>query len=576
MNLYTRLMTTLKNHWLALVLAGSIGLLVIAPWAYFALHEPSYQGIALYGEASEEYYTARIHEIYEGDPLIRNLYLPFKDVPYIQTALGEDIVAYGGMFFGLTPAGAIVASKFFFPFLATLIIYALVYQVTRARSIALLGSAMTILGLGILSNPTYLLQFIQGVSVEDGLFWGRPINPEVSGVFLFVILTLLFCVYYRSVRLRVWHMLALGLLIGATLYVSVFTWAFVGVFLATLCGYALIRKQWYRALHLFGSGSIALLVAIPFGINMLHAHTFARYANVAMQQGLAPLHTPEVGIWLILLPLLPAVWWPKPYKDSRSFFILAGLSLIITSNQQIVSGMYEQPWHFHSYITKPLMLTMLAIYVGFWLERIKNKWVRLELFATACVGLLLYGALAQVHFYQQHVQFSRDKQAYAPVFTYLNNHPKQVVFTSCEDVYSCYFSDYIAQYTNADAPHSKYSGLALSPAGYFEELVFLHYRLLNIAPKDILATMQNERESVLQRLYGEYYYFHAGTTTAVPADILDQLAAQYKTYANTSIPDMMRDLHITMLIHDNKTAPWLADLSGLQKEVIAGRFTLYY
>ncbi len=575
MNFYPRTVTYLKKHWLAVVLGGCVGLMVVAPWAYFALHEPAYRGIALYGEASEEYYTARVQEVYDGDPLIRNLYTPFKDVPYLQTSLGEALVAYAGMFLHLSAAGAIVASKFFFPLLATICIYALVFLITRSRETALLAPAAVIFGMGLLSAPQNILPFLQGVGVEDGLFWGRPINPEVSGVFLFAILALLFHIYFRKTNLRPWHMLVLGLLIGTTLYVSVFTWAFVGVLLVVLSSYALIQKRWYDLLHLCSVGSIALLGAIPFILNLLHAHTFESYANVAVQQGVAPLHTPELGVWLIALPLLPALWWPKKYPGGRSFFILTGMALLLTANQQILTGIYEQPWHFHSYITKPLVLTLLTIYAGFFVSRIQNRWVRIELFATAIIGLFAYALLAQVHFYDLHAPLSRQTQAYAPVISYLNKREHEVVFTSCEDVYSCYFSDYVAQYTSADAPHSKYSGLYLTPPGYFKELVFLHYRLLGIPPHEIRATMVREKESVLQRLFGEYYYFHAGTKTAVPADIFEQLAKEYAAYAHTPIPQMMQDLRITMLIHDNTAAPWNADLSDLQRESINGRFIVY-
>ena len=108
-----RFFKTLTHHWLAVVLAALVGLICIAPYAYFAL-QPQYQGVSMLGQDAEEHYVARIHELYDGHGTTGNVYLPFKNEPYLIPPLGEIIVGVFGIAFFLTAAQAAVAAKFLF------------------------------------------------------------------------------------------------------------------------------------------------------------------------------------------------------------------------------------------------------------------------------------------------------------------------------------------------------------------------------------------------------------------------------------------------------------------------------
>lgn len=567
-------MSGIKKHWPALALALLMGAMVVAPYAYFT-REPSYAGVALWGEASEEYYVARVEEVYNGYPLLRNVYLPYKDVPYIVPALGEDLVAYSGEALRVSAAAINIVWKFFSPLLAFLLIYALAFSVSRSRGTGLLAGAAAMLGLDLLSYPAHLLPLLRGVGVGDGLFWARPVNPEISGTLLFGALLVLYQGYYRGDKPRWWHTLLLGLLIGAALYISVFIWVFLGALLTILFLVELWRRHRPEALGMLGAGLLALASAIPFISNYLHARAYPTYANVAMQQGIAPLHTPEVGVWIFVLLLLPLVWWPKSYARARTLFIAAAAALFIVLNQQVITGVYLQPAHFHSYITKPLVLVLLSLYVGYFCTRIPSRLLRIEVFAVPVIVLLLFGIMSQVHFYELHAPDSRAAQAYAPLLAYLDARPEETVFNNCESAYPCLLSEYISMYTADNAPGSKYAALSLARPGYFQELLFLHYRLMGVTAEEALPAMERDQADILMRLYGEYWQLHDGTPSAVPKDEIAQLARAYASYASHPIPSMMRDLGITTLVQDEQGPAWTADLSTFAHERIANRFDVY-
>ena len=139
-------------------------------------------------------------------------------------------------------------------------------------------------------------------------------------------------------------------------------------------------------------------------------------------------------------------------------------------------------------------------------------------------------------------------------------------------------ADYISMYTTDDTPEEyKYAGLYIAPKDYFKELVLLQYRLRGIAPKDALAVMQQERNTVILHIYNEYWQLDAGTPLAVPNNIIPTLAAQYGVYASHSIPSMMHDLGINELIVDNTLDTWhLPKDPGLTLvTTVANRFLVY-
>lgn len=440
-----------------------VGGICIAPYAYFATR-PAYQGVMLMGQDAEEHYVARIHELYDGYGTTGNTYLPFKDEPYLIPPLGEMIVGAMGIMLFLSAAQATVVAKFIFPVLAFLCIYAVGYLFTHKRFAGLLGATLAMLGNDFMSYPRNALSLLGGTSMQDGIYWARPVNPEVSGTVLFLALAILAHVLQKK-TMFMWELCALTLLFGLSIYISPYTWSFLGILLLLVFGWALWQKNTPLAKRVFAVGGIGGLIGVPFIFNYLHATQAPGYAAAALHQGALSSHQPVFGIWVALLIILPLVWSPKQLWPARLLFVLSGAGLLLLLNQQVLTGVYLQPGHYHWYVTKPLVGLLLGIWGVTLLDLFVPKKLWRQVVVGAVICFLLYGAaLAQVNFYHKHAPSAFAAQAYAPLFTYLRTQNQQVIYAN-EDI-----ATYVPVQTNSDAPTSEYANMYLAPVGYFDQL----------------------------------------------------------------------------------------------------------
>ncbi len=447
----------LRRHWAAYTLAFAVGVLVVAPYAYFAL-TPEYRGVALMGHDAEEHYLARMQEVYDGHPSLGNTYLPFKETPYLSPGLGENAVAYLGMIVGLSAAEVNLVAKFIFPAVIFLLLYGFALEVSQSRATALLAATVGMLGTTFMSSPGELLALLRGNYSIVGIVWGRPINPEVSALVLFGVLWLLYRFY--TGRTRTWASLgAISILTGSALYISPYVWSFLGACIVLLCIYYLWRKEYTPAVQLFGTGTLALLLALPFVGNTIAGHAHPGYAFAALKQEILASRAPVFGTWVALLLLVPLMA-RSALGVARLFFIFCAVALVLVLNQQVVTGIYVQPGHYHWYITKPLAGILLGLLGGALLFRFSTS-TRLPVI-SALIGLLFIGSLvAQVNFYHRNLPEALAAQAYAPLITYFSEHPSAVVFANRA------LSTYLPLYTSVDAPNNPYAVLYFAPTGYF-------------------------------------------------------------------------------------------------------------
>lgn len=561
------------HHWCAILLALCVGMLCIAPQIFFML-SPAYQGVQMMGTDAEDHYTAQVQEVYDGYPGLGDVFLPQKNIPYIQSSLGPILVAVLGKALGVSAAIAVVVSKFIFPFLAALAVYLFANILFKSRSAALLAGAFALLGDNLISGPSTWVELLHGVSSAGGFItYARPVNPEISGAIMFAGLALFHWAFWQGRRPRIWQLAAIGLAAAALLYISPFAFLFLVTYVTLSFFWFTYSRSYALILQIIAIGAVAFVAIIPFALNYLHLHSSPLYADAMARQGLIQTHTPILSMWLILMLVCVVCAWPKRFAGARPLFFWSTISLFILTNQQILTGHELQPAHYHWYITKPLVCIMLGMYVAVGIERLFSRELYRRAAYVLCIVLVIYNAaLIQSGSYRAVYASTVAAQVYVPVFAYLNSLPPQSVWA--DDTASMY----IPIYTQDDTPTSGQLANYLVPTAFLKERLFLNYRLRGITAEDALATMQAERGQVSSAVYSLYWRQQAGGYDKIPDSIIDSLAAEYATaYAQMPLEDMFKDMTATTILWDRSKEPeWnISALSFVKKSYASGGVEVY-
>ncbi len=535
------------HHWVGVVFALFIGISVIAPQLIFRT-DPRYQGIELMGMDAEEHYIARVNEIYKGNLGLGNTFLTDKDKPYLQPPLGEILQTAVGKILFLNAPDGIVASKFIFPFLMALVLYALAFTVSRSRTAALIGTASAIVGHLLMSGVGPWLDLIRGVlPVGSYTIFSRPINPQISSLLMFAALIVLYRGFFARTVPRWWEVGVVGVLTGASLYISPYTFTFLGGLIGLSCVWFFVTRDYTRAVRTLYTGIVALVLLIPFCINYIELHTSEGFAELAMRQGLVTDYRPILSIWLLLMLIGVVFLWPKVYKQSRTFFILMVAVLWILTNQHVLTGFILHPSHYHWYITKPLLGVIIGMYTAFllWYFFKHYRFLRIGSVAVILFVLLYNSPFLHIRWYRENPDPPVvAAQAYAPALDTLNTiEGAQTVWADIG------ISSYVSIYTKHSAPNNPlYVIYYLNPQIFYENSMFLRYRLAGETPATILGTILKDRVTVSERLFGLYYRQSTGYSASIPDEVLEELAGKYRVFYVRPFADVFKELGITIVV----------------------------
>lgn len=568
------LLYTFKSHYIAILLALGIAVAAIAPYAYFALTTPSYTGISMMGADAEDHYVARVKDVYEGHGL-GNAYLPNdKAQPYSIPGLGETLTAFIGKSTGLSAPQINILSKFIFPFLVALVLYILLYILFNSKRIALLSTSMVMLADGLTKGMGAWRLLLHASSASDGFMsYSRPINPEISSLFLFGALLVFYRTFYIKEQPSLAEALFTGVLAGAALYVSPFVATFLCTLIAVSFFWFLYQRRFSATWYVVAIGAATLVTVIPFILNYAHLTTLPDYTGYSLREGLAHTRQFIVSSWLIILALLTLFAWPKRFSKARPFFATSIAALWLLTEQQMITGASLQPSHYHWYLTIPLVNIMLGMYVGIAIEFfIKQGWLRTAATAGILCVLFFNAVLIQTHSYQKNYPQALEAQQYAPLFAYLNANPPQSIWADTQ------LSQYIPIYTKSDTPNNLQVGNYVLPPHFLTERLFLSYRLRGIAAKDATTTMQKERTDVSSAIYALYWRQQTGSFDGMPDSILYALANEYASvYATMPLKTLFHNVEVTEIAWDRTKEPgWPIDtLPFVIKVYTSGTIELY-
>ncbi len=562
-----------RIHWAGIALACLAAAVTITPHIML-WNDPGYRGIEMMMLDAENHYMARINEVQEGYYATGNTFLAQKEKPYTTPPLGEMIIGFFGKIVGADAARAAIISKPISVFIITLLIYVFSFLLSRSRTAALLAVAIVVFGYNLITLSAAPFLALLGGNPEGGPFlvFSRLVNPSISNIVLFGALIGIFrCFFGKREKVSWVYASVLGVFIASSLYMSPYVYSFLGVLLSGVWIWLLVQRENRLANTALFTGITALIFSAPFLLNYLAIFNLPEYQTVVRTIGLIEKREFILGFLLPLMIVLIALAWPKKLpRTGRTFLLLVSAAACIVLNQQVLSGSYLHPGHYHWYIVKPLAGVVAGIFAGSFIAQFVPVYARKGVTA-GIVAILVYNSLG---FFAPRYELTHatalETQAYAPLVVYLKNvSVPQQVWTDVET------SHYIPIYTNHDTPNNLHVGLYLNKQSFLDNRLFLEYRLRGIAPDVFEETIRREAHHVADRLWGLWLRELTGDSAAIPEEEFIRLSADYKSFTTLSWSEALDSLGITLIaVHAGDRAPFDA-VPVIREKARAGDFVIF-
>lgn len=566
------------NHRATLFLAVLLSLVAAFPQVYFRFdHRDIYQGIELLPDSP---WSARAREVQDGHPGFGSIYYKDgKDNPYLLPPLGPIAVGYLGAIFNFDINNTLLLSRLVLSFLVFLLIYAFVWLVSKDRLAALSAAALLLFADSVVTFSG-LSRLFHGLSPDNFLRLSRPVNPAMVYLPFFAFL-ILFWLFYKK---RDWRYgIASAIVLGLNFYNYFYTWTFLYAFGALLILFFLVQKNWREAFRLTSVFLGALVVAVPYGLNLYRASLHPAYGEISARYGMVGSHAPIfVGFTAIVALLVFFLCFPKEDKERYLFGLALMLTPFITHNQQILTGKILQVDHYHWFFNKPMAVIFMLVVVFYWLGRLPSGVYRKTL------AIVIIGASVFTGIFVQVVSYTHDgrdggviaieRQRYGPVMDWLNaNAEKEAVVLANDEI-----SHLTVIYTSLNVFYHRVAMISLSATKARLLDVFLtFYRLRNIEIDEARKVFFAERGSLSANVYGIYYRELLGSYEAIPDAQVEEALALYQRAltvpAAVWLEQMFKKYEVQYVVWDKKSDPnWGLDRYPFLKEVaVFGDLSIY-
>ncbi|MDP2593807.1 MAG: hypothetical protein Q8P36_00500 [bacterium] len=571
---------TLKSHWAALILALLASIIVAAPQTYFRMeHRDLYQGQGM-ELIPDSPWSSRVREVMDGHPSLGSIYYKDgKSDPYLFQPMGSMVVAYLGMPFGLGINDTLLLSRLVLTFMTVLLLYAFVYLLSRSTLAALSASA-TILFAEQILNASGMLRFLQGINPSTFLGISMPVNHAMIFIPFFGFL-ITFWLFYKK-RLWWWGVMS-AILLGLNFYNYFYSWTYLYAFGGLLVLALLVSRQWREAVRVGSVFIGALLVAVPYGLNLYQASQYPSYAEVSTRFGVVASHAPLfVGFVALIAILVFLRWFPREDRERYLFGLALLLAPLITMNQQLLTGKVMQVGHYHWYFHKPIAIIIMIVTLFYLLSRWRLDAYKKVLAACIITVSITAGVFTQAASYLHDATYGEragvERQRYGPVMQWLsaNARPEEVALANSDTSYL------IAIYTplNLFYHRAGYATLAATRDRLLDQL-FTFYRLRGIGAEDAHHIFFQERKEISWNIYGIYYREVLGSYEAIPDELIEDILERYEATLATPtsqwLKQQMTQYEVNYVIWDKKTGPsWqLSKYPFLKEAAMFGDIAIY-
>jgi hypothetical protein len=291
-----------------------------------------------------------------------------------------------GGIFSLDINDTLLLSRVVLTFSVFLLIYTFVLLLSREKTVAVSSATIIILADAVL-DPRGLISFLHGESPVSFLVFGQPVMPATIYLFFFSFLVA-FLQFFRT-RVLGYGVLS-AFLLGLNFYNYFYAWTYLYAFGGLLGLFLLFKKRWKDAIGVAGVYIGALIVAVPYIVNLHRATLYATYAEVSERVGILYTHAPLfVGVVVLISIVIFFLGYPKEDKEQYLFSLALLLTPFVTLNQQILTGKVMQAGHYHYYLHKPIAIILSLIVVFAFLTR-KKLYIYKNALGIFAIGVSIF------------------------------------------------------------------------------------------------------------------------------------------------------------------------------------------
>lgn len=561
-----------QNHYLALILAFLVGVVLVSPQLYLLFDlGKAYHGVYLSGVDGHVYYP-RIQEIYEGNYKATSpAVFEYKNQPYAFPPLPEITVAGLAKLFSLNVSQAIIFSSFLFPFLLCLIFYFLFLKITHSKFIALTSAVAIILLSNFVFFPRNLLNLVLRPSAVTLIPYNRPIHPQVSSVYFYFWL-LLFWLSLQEAKKR--YTILAGLIFGLLFYVYPFAWMFAFSLQGMVFLYFLVTKNFAKAKQIFTAAALGFGISVFYWLNFYRLVTHPLYQALQQHNGFYHSREPVWG-WLLFLDLIFLVFLYR-LRGRDNVFVLCAAAIatsIVLTNQQILTNFRFFPGHWYWYYITPFSIFLVIFTLFSWL---RGRSRLSYLFAAAIIGLaFLSGAISQRNYYRAEKPNAVSEQRYGEVFAWFEKNTKPQSVVLADDPFALLLPAYTSNnHYLADVRDV----LSIIPEERLRHDFFVKIYLAGARTNNLDQYINPKTPDFIQLLYGyyrRYAYGCDGPKCYAPEEI-ETLKQEYREFLKTDFESELKKYRIDYLVIDQTSNHWnYQDLTFLKLITVINGFLIF-
>ena len=574
-----------KEHYLALIFAGMVGLISVAP-ELLAINYlgADYKGIPFFGIGDNLYYTAKLQELNDGHFWISSpFFYEYKNEKSLILPIGELFYFLPQKLFVLSVSRIILINKFLLPAILFFLVYSLAHKLTGRKNFS---NRINSIATGLFVVLGYhLIDFKNAWSLIAGqtqylslLLWTRPVNPITGAVLIFIFLLII----WKIINKKPFYLSIIAGIILGLMVSYFFSWGISLSFVAVLMLIFLVKKEYKIFANLLTVVLVSFLAVLPYWLNLLQLLTSDKGGELSMRNAMFYTHEPMPNKVLLacLLLFLPCLIYESYQKRKVQekleiwwwFCLALLLGGLLALNQQIITGRTIWPYHFVQYsIPFAIVVTMVLFY-----NYIKPKFFSVWLAVVSLVILvsLLYG-FASARSYIYSVNGMGQMQQYAAVFDWLNkNTPLDSVVLTKESEQN--LSTLIPALTHCNVYVSSWIPLSLIP----EDRVYHNYlswlRINGVDPITVETYLYDHQAEVRGFFYTDIKMIFDEKENNYIENKIKQLSLDYQEFVKKDYRSELKRYRLDYILSVGPLSPGIIkQLTGIKPIFEANNLFVY-